>query len=69
MERQEALFTPLPSHIYVAAHWAPGGWEITCTQSYGGGGRWPSQRDAYGPLSASELVDVVAALLERATTP
>lgn len=61
---QQALFDVAPSHLYVVAHWQRHGWVLTIHTTTGPvPGAQGSTREAYGPLSASELVDVVSSSL------
>lgn len=59
MEQQRALFSVAPSHIYVTAHWERFGWIMTIHTTTGLPGAEGSTRELYGPLSGSELVDVL----------
>lgn len=68
MEHQSQLFRPLPSHIYVAVHWSPVGFECVITSSTPLLSGVETQRLAYDHLVSGELVDVVSAQLERLVT-
>lgn len=60
--------TVAPSHVYVSAHYDwRAGWSLRLTWAATGQPGQPSTD--YEALSASELVDVVAAELERTLTP
>ena len=61
---QTALFDVAPSHLYVVAHWQRHGWVLTVHTTTGlVPGASGSTREAYGPLSAAELLDVVSGSL------
>jgi len=63
MEHEPALFKVAPSHVYVTAHWERHGWIMTIHSTSGIPGCGSSTREAYGPLSGEELVDVAGAAL------
>lgn len=58
MDRPLELFRLAPSHVYLAAHWTPQGWQLTCSSSSGGPRGYDLTRTLYGPLTSSELLDV-----------
>lgn len=61
---QQALFDVAPSHLYVVAHWQRHGWVLTIHAATGPvPGAQGSVREVYGPLSATELVDVASSSL------
>lgn len=66
MDIQERLFLPLPSHIYVACHWAPGGWACSFLAQTPTRGGAESVRRVYDLLGAGELVDVIGSELGKA---
>jgi len=68
MDRQAALFSVAPSHVYVTAHWERHGWIMTIHSTSGIPGCGQSTREAYGPLSGEELVDVCGAALAAILT-
>lgn len=63
---------PLPPRaLTVAALWADGlGWRITCTAQFVGEEGWHRSTMTDGtPLTADELVTVVASMLDALLTP
>lgn len=66
MHSEQRLFDPLPSHLYVSAHWTPSGWYVTLTTSSQTRLRAESSRQLYEHLSGEELVDAVAGGLASA---
>lgn len=63
MEHRMKLFTPMPSHVYVSAHWTPGGWSVRIVASTPTRDCPDQQRRDYELLSRTELMDVVGAEL------
>lgn len=66
MEGQQLLPGIAPSHVYVAAHHTPHGWDLRFTKSSIGPFGPVAVQEDYSALSTQELFDVVTALLDAA---
>lgn len=65
MPEQSRLFRLSPTHLYVAAHWTPGGWSVVVTATTATQHGHERHQDSYDHLLAPELVDVVSAELAK----